>query len=82
MGKKASILYLLVFLLMSKIGSSQEMLGVTLGNYSGVSSIMVNPAMIANTKYYLDINLVSADVFFRNNFAYIPASDASIYSLI
>lgn len=75
---------ILFFLLImaSRVGFSQEMLGVTLGNYSGVNSILVNPAMIGNTKYYLDINLVSADIFFHNNFAYIPASDANIYNII
>lgn len=82
MRNKAVAILFLLFFLCYKTGRAQEMLGVTLGNYSGVSSILVNPAMIANTKYYLDINLVSADVFLRNNFAYIPASDASIYSLI
>ncbi len=61
---------------------AQDMLGVTLGNYSGVTSLMVNPAMIANTRYYLDINLVSADFFFKNNFAYIPGSDITIYKII
>ncbi|MEE4260623.1 MAG: DUF5723 family protein [Bacteroidales bacterium] len=82
MGKRVAAILCLGVLLLHKVGVSQEMLGVTLGNYSGVSSILVNPAMIANTRYYLDINLASADVFVRNNFAYIPSSDASIYSLI
>ena len=75
------IVFIIFVILIGKPAKSQEMLGVTLGNYSGVASVMVNPAMIANTRYYLDINLVSADVFFRNNFAYIPASDLSIYSV-
>jgi len=78
--------YLIVFIIFvaffGRSAKSQEMLGVTMGNYSGVASVSVNPAMIANTRYYLDINLASADVFFRNNFAYIPATDASIYSFI
>ena len=72
----------LMLLIFFRVSKSQEMLGVTLGNYSGVNSILVNPAMIANTKYYIDINVASADFFFRNNFAYIPASDASIYDVI
>ncbi|RLD33020.1 MAG: hypothetical protein DRI72_05890 [Bacteroidetes bacterium] len=81
--KKVFIILLFAHsVIFSKTGHTQEMLGVTLGNYSGVASLMVNPAMLANTRYYLDINLASADFFFRNNFAYIPASDASIYSII
>ncbi len=58
------------------------MLGVTLGNYSGSTSALVNPAMLVNTKLYADFNLLTADVFFRNNFAYIPAGDATIYDLL
>ncbi len=74
---------LLMSYLLSGSGlSAQEMLGVTLGNYSGSASIMVNPAMMVNSKLYADFNLVSADVFIRNNFAYIPSSDASIYDLL
>jgi len=73
--------FIIFVVFFGRSAKSQEMLGITMGNYSGVASVMVNPAMIANTRYYLDINLVSADVFFRNNFAYIPASDASIYSI-
>jgi len=60
---------------------SQEMLGVTLGNYSGTAGLMVNPAMITNNKSLLDIHLVSADVFFRNNFAYIPKEDFSLWDV-
>ncbi len=58
---------------------AQEMLGVTLGNYSGAPGLMVNPAMMTNNKSFLDIHLVSADVFFRNNFAYIPKEDFVIW---
>lgn len=82
MSKRVITILFLLILFCYKTVRAQEMLGVTLGNYSGVSSLMVNPAMLANTKFYLDINLVSADLFIRNNFAYIPSADASVYSLI
>lgn len=72
-------MHLLIF---NKSIQAQDMLGMTLGNYSGVTSLMVNPAMIGNTRYYIDINIASADLFFRNNFAYIPGSDISIYKII
>lgn len=51
------------------------MLGVTLGNFSGTPGLLINPAMITNNKSFLDINLISADVFVHNNFVYIPISD-------
>lgn len=82
MNKRTAILIIFCALFFHKVTYNQEMLGVTLGNYSGVSSIMINPAMLANTKYYIDVNLASGDFFFRNNFAYIPSSDASIYDVL
>ena len=63
-------------------GLAQEMLGLTLGNYSGSPGLMINPAMITNNKSFLDINLISADVFFRNNFAYIPKEDFVIWDAL
>ncbi len=63
-------------------GSSQEMLGVTLGNYSGTAGLMLNPARMTTNKVFLDINLVTANIFVRNNFAYIPADDISIWDML
>ncbi len=58
---------------------AQELLGVTLGNYKGTAGLLVNPAGMTTNKVYLDINLATADVFFRNNFAYIPKEDFVIW---
>jgi len=60
---------------------AQEMLGVTLGNYSGTAGLILNPAKMTTNKVYLDINLATASVFVRNNFAYIPAEDISIWDM-
>lgn len=72
---------LLVFLLMFNHAQAQELLGVTLGNYSGTAGLMVNPAGMTNNKMYLDINLATANVFFRNNFAYLPKEDFVIWDV-
>ncbi len=61
---------------------AQEMLGVSLGNYSGSLSTLVNPAMLTNSKTFLDVNVVTADLFFRNDMYYIPRSDYSVYKAI
>ena len=61
---------------------AQEMLGVSLGNYSGSMSTLVNPAMLTNSKTFLDINIATADLFFRNDMYYIPKEDYSIYNAI
>lgn len=50
---------------------SQEMMGITLGNYSGVNGLQLNPSSMLSSKPYLDINLVALDFFFQNNFVYM-----------
>ena len=54
---------------------SQEMLGVTLGNYSGVNGLLLNPSSMTGAKTYLDINLVALDVFVQNNFLYMNKNE-------
>ena len=80
-GKSIIILSIALFILSTINGNAQEMLGVTLGNYSGSAGLMLNPAGMTTNKVFLDINLVTADVFVKNNFAYIPADDISIWEM-
>lgn len=75
------LLAILILLITIKQGESQELLGVTLGNYKGTAGLMINPAGMTTDKVYLDINLATADVFFRNNFAYLPKEDFTIWKL-
>ncbi len=75
-------LLFVVFFSLSVIIQAQEMLGVGLSNYSGSMSTLYNPAMLTNTKNFLDINIVSTDLFFRNNMYYLPASDYSLYKAL
>ncbi|MCF6169763.1 MAG: DUF5723 family protein [Bacteroidales bacterium] len=62
--------------------SAQEMLGLSQGNYSGVNSILSNPAMLTNTRNYFDLNFFGLGFFARNNSVYIPASDYNIWKAI
>jgi hypothetical protein len=55
--------------------SGQEMLGTTLGNYSGVNGIQLNPSSMHNSRAYLDINFLSADFFADNNYLYLSKED-------
>jgi len=80
--KYIKIISTTLFILLAANGNSQELLGVTLSNYSGSAGLMLNPAGMTTNKVYLDINLVTANVFVRNNFAYIPAEDISIWDMI
>lgn len=70
----------IIFILSVKL-QGQEMLGVTLGNYSGITGTMLNPATMTTNKTYLDINLTSADIFVRNNFGYLPMQDFVIWDV-
>lgn len=46
-----------------------------MGSYSGVNSTMVNPALLSNSRYYLDVNVVSGGSFIHNNYAYLSKED-------
>ena len=76
------ILALLGLISTFNIAQSQEMLGLTMGNYKGITGVMINPASMTTNKVYLDINIVTANVFLRNNFAYLPKEDFVIWDLL
>ena len=46
---------------------AQEMLGLTNSNYSGLSGIIMNPASMADSKLYMDINFIKGNVFYQSN---------------
>lgn len=72
--KAIGFTFLLLIVIRSN-SSGQEMLGTTLGNYSGINGIQLNPSSMHNNKTYLDIQLVAADFFFQNNYLYISKND-------
>lgn len=63
------------FLIVSHIVYAQEMLGIVNSNYAGIDGIMINPASFAYSRYWLDINIVTAGEFLENNYLYVPAKD-------
>ena len=60
----------------------QEMLGLTMGNYNGLTGSLLNPSIMTNTRNYLEVNVFSSGFFVRNTVAYIPGSDFSIWELL
>ena len=64
------------FLLSGNVKNSyaQEMYGVTFSDYNGISSTMLNPALMTGSRLYLDVNLVSGNIFFDNTMFYLPSS--------
>ena len=60
---------------------AQEMMGITGSNYAGTNGLILNPASGINSRLYMDINLVTADAFFENNYLYIPSDEYSFGNL-
>ncbi len=59
---------------------AQERLGLSIGNYSGVNGLVINPAYGTSLPYSWDVNIVSVGLFADNNYGFIK--DASLLSII
>lgn len=66
--KKRNLLSFLTLFLTSSQGWAQNFSGFNTGNYAGVTGVSLQPASIADSRYKFDINLISTDVFFSNNY--------------
>ncbi len=63
------ILILLVFIY-SNLSKGQEQLSLHLENHSGINSIPINPANSFLSPHKWDVNIVSAGLFFENNYGF------------
>jgi hypothetical protein len=61
---------------------AQEMLGIITSNYAGSNGIYLNPCSINTSKLYLDVNVVTSDIFFENNYAFIHKQDYQLFKFI
>ncbi|MDD5569811.1 MAG: DUF5723 family protein [Bacteroidales bacterium] len=50
---------------------AQEMLGMVNSNYAGINGALINPSSMVDSKLYLDIAFITADVFAQNNYIYM-----------
>ncbi len=80
--RRISYLILFISLNSSLQTMGQKMLGSVFSIYSGINSTQINPALITGSKAYVDINIIGANSFFKNNWAYIPKEDQNIWQLI
>ncbi|REG82806.1 DUF5723 family protein [Algoriphagus antarcticus] len=55
--------------------AAQSFIGNTIDNYTGIQSVLINPANAANSRMKLDINLFSASAYVGNDFISINLSD-------
>jgi hypothetical protein len=69
-----------VFFLLFQLTSNTELrsqvtYGQTLGNYTGVNGLKLNPSALHNSKTYLDIRLTGLNLFFQNTALYMSKED-------
>jgi hypothetical protein len=67
-----NLLALLFILLCNHNVVAQEKLGITNSNYHPVSSIHLNASSSVDSRTYMQLNLVGANVFVMTNAAYLP----------
>jgi len=72
-----------LFLLLTFVNSySQERLGLTTSNYSGVNGVWLNPSSIVNYRQYLDINVASGGFSVDNDYLYIDKSNYKVSNVL
>jgi len=62
-------------LILSASVKAQSYIGFLTDNYSGVNSVIANPANIADSRFKTDINLIGANGFFANDYFGVGFSD-------
>jgi len=79
---KFVLISVLLILLKGNVVCGQEMLGATLGNYSGINSIQLNPGAMNSSKLWLDVQLAGGDLFFQNNFLYLAKREFVLWDIL
>lgn len=66
-----------VFVFASYYADAQSYIGYLSDNYSGVNSVIANPANITDSRFKTDINLAGGSVFFGNDYYGVNILDAT-----
>ncbi len=61
---------------------SQFQTGTNISTYAGVNNVFVNPALLSNSRYYVDINVISGGSFIHNNYAYLARKEYNFLSML
>lgn len=72
---KKSLPFVLLLTLISFNATSQDFLGISTGNFGGVTGVLLQPASIVDSRYKFDINLFSTGTRYSNNY-YLVNRDA------
>lgn len=70
----------ILYLVVTHAINAQEMSGLVHSNHAGTQVLFFNPAGMHHQKNWLSINIIAADVFLSNNYAYIPKEDFSFFN--
>lgn len=68
----------ILFLFCFFSAKGQETMGIANSNYNPTNTLILNPASIVDSWTYLDINLIGADAYVRNNSLYLPKEDFQV----
>lgn len=65
--------YLCLFAVcLTVISSAQEQYGRVGSNYSPTTSLWFNPALVSDSRVFVDVHFTGTDAFFHNNYVYLP----------
>lgn len=70
-----SILLIVAFLSVSLVTFAQEQFGIASSNFAPSNTLFLNPASIAGSHAYRDINVAGASLFFDNDLLYLSKND-------
>lgn len=65
-----------LFLLFINVASAQNYFGYLSDNYSGLHGVTLNPANVTGSKFRTEVNLVSGNASFNNDYFILDVSDA------
>ena len=82
LNQQLKLLVLAATMLLLMPVHAQNMRGVAFGGYSGITSTLINPALMTGSKVYLDINFIGANAFVQNNMYYFPPQYNTIWNLL
>jgi hypothetical protein len=68
-------LLITIFLPLAVTSNAQELWGIVTSNFAGSTGTLLNPCAINTSKLYLDINIITIDAFFENNYAFVHKED-------
>jgi hypothetical protein len=63
-----TLIFFIIIGLLPVAAAAQDAVGMSVGDYAGIEASLLNPASMANSKSYLEINLLSGNIFVQNNY--------------